>query len=78
MLRSLAETLRDRLVSVQGLADLQVEKHNRIPLLRVEAAHERAKLYGITPAAITGATTRAAQAPEAHRYRTGLTQGSAG
>jgi len=31
-----------------------------------------------TAAVITGATTRAAQAPEAHRYRTGLTQGSAG
>ena len=39
----------------QGLADLQVEKQNRIPQLRVEADHERAKLYGVTPAALTGA-----------------------
>ena len=39
----------------QGLADLQVEKQNRIPQLRVEADHERAALYGITAAALTQA-----------------------
>jgi len=55
MLRNLAETLRDRLSSVQGLADLQVEKQIRIPQLRIEADHERAALYGITPAALTRA-----------------------
>ena len=54
-LRNLAETLRDRLASVKGVADLQVEKQNRIPQLRVEADYERAKLYGVTPAALTGA-----------------------
>jgi HME family heavy-metal exporter len=54
-LRNLAETLRARLASVKGLADLQIEKQNRIPQLRVEADHERAKLYGVTPAAITSA-----------------------
>jgi heavy-metal exporter, HME family len=54
-LRSLAETLRDRLATVQGLADLQVEKQTRIPQLRVEADHERAKLYGVTPAVLTQA-----------------------
>ena len=54
-LRNLAETLRDRLSSVKGVADLQVEKQNRIPQLRVEADYERAKLYGVTPAALTGA-----------------------
>ena len=54
-LRSLAETLRDRLSSVQGLADLQVEKQNPIPQLRVEADHSRAALYGITAATITQA-----------------------
>ena len=54
-LRSLAETLRGRLASVKGIADLQVEKQNRIPQLRVEADYERAKLYGVTPAALTGA-----------------------
>jgi HME family heavy-metal exporter len=51
-LRSLAETLRDRLAGVRGLADLQVEKQNRIPQLRVQADHERAATYGITPAAL--------------------------
>ena len=40
---------------MKGLADLQVEKQNRIPQLRVEADHERAKLYGLTPAHVTGA-----------------------
>jgi len=54
-LRNLAETLRDRLSSVKGVADLQVEKQNRIPQLRVEADYERAKLYCVTPAALTGA-----------------------
>jgi HME family heavy-metal exporter len=54
-LRNLAETLRQRLASVKGLADLQVEKQNRIPQLRVEADYDRAKLYGVTPAALTGA-----------------------
>jgi heavy-metal exporter, HME family len=52
-LRNLAETLRNRLASVDGLADLQVEKQNRIPQLRVETDHERAKLYGVTPAVVT-------------------------
>ena len=54
-LRNLAETLRQRVASVKGLADLQVEKQNRIPQLRVEADYDRAKLYGVTPAALTGA-----------------------
>jgi heavy-metal exporter, HME family len=54
-LRNLGETLRGRLASVKGLADLQVEKQNRIPQLRVEPDYDRARLYGVTPAALTGA-----------------------
>jgi heavy-metal exporter, HME family len=54
-LRNLAESLRGRLTSVPGLADLQVEKQNRIPQLRIEADHERTRLYGVTPAALTRA-----------------------
>lgn len=54
-LRNLAETLRARLASVRGLADLQVEKQTRIPQLRVEPDYDRARLYGVTPAALTGA-----------------------
>ena len=47
-MRNLAETLRARLASVKGLADLQVEKQNRIPQLRVEPNYDRARLYGVT------------------------------
>jgi HME family heavy-metal exporter len=54
-LRNLAETLRGRLASVRGLADLQVEKQNRIPQLRVAPDYDRARLYGVTPAALTSA-----------------------
>jgi HME family heavy-metal exporter len=54
-LRNLAESMRNRLASVPGLADLQIEKQNRIPQLRVEADHERARLYGVTPAVLTHA-----------------------
>ena len=54
-LRNLAESLRNRLASVPGLADLQVEKQNRIPQLRIEADHERTRLYGVTPAMLTRA-----------------------
>jgi CzcA family heavy metal efflux pump len=54
-LRNLADSLRNRLTSVPGLADLQVEKQNRIPQLRIEADHERTRLYGVTPAALTRA-----------------------
>jgi heavy-metal exporter, HME family len=54
-LRNLADTMRGRLASVKGLADLQVEKQNRIPQLRVEPDYDRARLYGVTPAALTSA-----------------------
>ena len=54
-LRSLAEGLRDRLAKIPGMADLQVEKQVRIPQLRVDVDHERAALYGLTPAAVTDA-----------------------
>jgi heavy-metal exporter, HME family len=54
-LRNLAETLRNRLATVGGLADLQVEKQNLVPQLRIEADRERAKLYGVTPAGLTRA-----------------------
>jgi HME family heavy-metal exporter len=55
VLRSLAETLHARLASIKGLTDLQVEKQNRIPQLRVELDYERARQYGVTPAMLTGA-----------------------
>jgi HME family heavy-metal exporter len=55
ILRSLAEGLRDRLARIEGMADLQIEKQVRIPQLRVDVDHERAALYGLTPAAVTDA-----------------------
>lgn len=54
-LRTLADGLRDRLSGIPGLVDLQVEKQVRIPQLRVDVDHERAALYGLTPAAVTEA-----------------------
>ena len=54
-LRNLAETLRERLSRIGGLTDLQVEKQVRIPQLRIDVDHERAALYGLTPAAVTNA-----------------------
>jgi HME family heavy-metal exporter len=54
-MRSLAEGLRDRLARIPGMADLQVEKQVRNPQLRVDVDHERAALYGLTPAAVTEA-----------------------
>jgi HME family heavy-metal exporter len=54
-LRTLADSLRDRLSGTPGLVDLQVEKQVRIPQLRVDVDHERAALYGLTPAAVTEA-----------------------
>ena len=55
VLRSLAETLHARPASIKGLTDLQVEKQNRIPQLRIEPDYERTRQYGVTPATLTGA-----------------------
>jgi HME family heavy-metal exporter len=54
-LRGLAERLRQRLSTIEGLVDLQVEKQVHIPQLQVRVDYERAALYGLTPAAITQA-----------------------
>lgn len=54
-LRSVAETLRGKLAGVAGLVDLQVEKQVLIPQLEIKVDPQRARLYGITPAAVTEA-----------------------
>ncbi|KAB2943594.1 MAG: CusA/CzcA family heavy metal efflux RND transporter [Hyphomicrobium sp.] len=54
-LRTLAETLREKLSRIDGLVDLQIEKQVRIPQLRVAVNYERIALYGITPSAVTEA-----------------------
>lgn len=54
-LRTLAEKVRAEVAKVPGLADLQIEKQVLIPQLEVKVDSERARLYGITPAAVTEA-----------------------
>jgi HME family heavy-metal exporter len=54
-IRTLAEGLRERLGTIPGLVDLQIEKQVRIPQLRVDVDYEKAALYGLTPAAVTQA-----------------------
>jgi CzcA family heavy metal efflux pump len=57
-LRSLAETLRERLANVSGLVDLQVERQVRIPQLEIRVDYRKAALYGLQPAQITGQLER--------------------
>ncbi len=45
-IRSLAETLRERLASVPGLVDLQIERQVRIPQLRIDVDHDKARSTG--------------------------------
>ena len=52
-LRSIAEQFRDRFASVNGIADLQVEKQVRIPQVQVAVDYDRASLYGVTPNSVT-------------------------
>ncbi len=52
-LRALAEELRQKLSTVNGVVDLQVEKQVRIPQLEVIVDYRRAALYGLQPAAVT-------------------------
>jgi heavy-metal exporter, HME family len=54
-LRSLAETLRDKLAGVPGLADLQVEKQVPIPQVRIAVDYQKAALYGLTASSVTEA-----------------------
>ena len=54
-LRTLADTLRERLSDVAGLADLQVEKQVLIPEVRIAVDYQKTALYGLTASAITEA-----------------------
>lgn len=53
-LRSIAEGLRDNLQSIPGLTDLSVEKHVRVPQIKVRMDFEKAALLGVTPAQVLG------------------------
>jgi HME family heavy-metal exporter len=54
-LRSAAEALAKRLETIDGLVDVQVETQVRVPQLQVLVDYARARQYGVTPAAVTGA-----------------------
>jgi HME family heavy-metal exporter len=57
-LRTTAEGLRQRLASIPGLVDLQVEKQVLIPQLEIRVDYGRAGLYGIQPAAFIDQISR--------------------
>jgi len=54
-LRTLAEQLQERLSTIPGLVDLQIEKQVRIAQLQVNVDYQRAALYGVTPTQVTQA-----------------------
>jgi HME family heavy-metal exporter len=54
-LRTVAEQIRERLATIPGLVDLQLEKQVRIPQLQVNVDYQRAALYGVTPTQVTEA-----------------------
>jgi len=58
MLRTTAEGLRQRLASIPGLVDLQVEKQVLIPQLEIRVDYRRAGLYGVQPAAFIDQISR--------------------
>lgn len=53
-LRTLAAGLRDQIVHVKGMTDVVVEQQTYAPQARIAVDYGRAKLFGITPAQITG------------------------
>jgi heavy-metal exporter, HME family len=54
-LQVLAESVRQRMSGIAGLADLQVERQTRIPEVRVVVDYERLALYGVSAASVTEA-----------------------
>ncbi len=52
-LRGLAEQMRQRLSTIKGIADLQIEKQVRIPQVQVAVDYDKAALYGVTPSSVT-------------------------
>ncbi len=57
-LRRVAAEFRDKMATVPGVVDLQIEKQVRIPQLDITVDYERAALFGLQPAAITEALER--------------------
>ncbi len=48
-LRGLAAALRDRLATIPGITDLQIEKQVLIPQLKVRLDYDKAATYGVAP-----------------------------
>ncbi|MFG1249568.1 efflux RND transporter permease subunit [Xanthobacter flavus] len=57
-LRATAESLRQRLGTIPGLVDLQVERQVRVPEVTVRVDYGRAALHGLQPAQVTAALAR--------------------
>ena len=57
-LRSTAEELRQRLATIPGVTDLQIEKQVRIPQLEIRVDYGRAALYGVQPGAVVEQLSR--------------------
>ena len=55
VLRGTAERFRAAFAGVPGLRDLRVEQQVPTPQLRITVDHARARLFGVTPAAVTTA-----------------------
>jgi HME family heavy-metal exporter len=54
-LRTLAAQWSERLSTIHGLVDLQVEKQVLIPQLQIQINYDKARLYDVTPTAINRA-----------------------
>ncbi len=55
ILQSLAKQWNEKLSTLEGLVDLQIEKQVLIPQLQVKVNYDKARLYDVTPAAINRA-----------------------
>ena len=52
-LRGLAEQMQNRMASIKGLVDLQVERQVRIPQVQVSIDYQKAGMFGVTPSHVT-------------------------
>src|SRR4029077_14126233 len=52
-LRQMADRFRGKFASIPGLEDLLVEEQSNVPQVRIAIDYARARLFGVTPAAIT-------------------------
>ena len=52
-LRGLGEQLQNRVASIKGLVDLQVERQVRIPQVQIAVDYQKAGMFGVTPSHVT-------------------------